>query len=332
MNELKNTGHRNPNLDLIKCIACIGVVGLHAVGMKNYTIYYLCGISVPFFFMVNGFLMFQKQDIRYSYILRKIGMILAVVFAWNVLMMVPVYLFRHKLSNPFLQTGLSLLQKGYLWHFWFFGSLLLIYLILPVIHKFLKEHQRIHILICGTLFPVSIGFMIWSMYQKTSMELYVPQSLRLWIWLFYYLFGGLMGTLRSSKKTVRLPLWIHGLLVIMLAVFANIAAKRIGFYFVQNRLMECFYDECLQILYSVSAFTFFLRISVKKCQKLITTLSSVTMGIYIIHPILLFVAESMTLPSSLAAILLFWLGLTVLSGILAFIMKQLPIIKKLVSL
>lgn len=40
---------RNCNLDLIKCLACLGVVGLHSVGMVNYTIYYLCGISVPSF-------------------------------------------------------------------------------------------------------------------------------------------------------------------------------------------------------------------------------------------------------------------------------------------
>lgn len=56
---------RNCNLDLIKCLACLGVVGLHSIGMVNYTIYYLCGISVPLFFMVNGYLMFSRSSLPY---------------------------------------------------------------------------------------------------------------------------------------------------------------------------------------------------------------------------------------------------------------------------
>lgn len=55
----------NCNLDLIKCLACLGVVGLHSIGMVNYTIYYLCGISVPLFFMVNGYLMFSRSSLPY---------------------------------------------------------------------------------------------------------------------------------------------------------------------------------------------------------------------------------------------------------------------------
>ena len=70
---------RNQNLDLIKCIACLGVVGLHSVGMVNYTIYYLCDFSVPLFFMVNGFLMFSKEEISYGYAFRKILNLIKVV-------------------------------------------------------------------------------------------------------------------------------------------------------------------------------------------------------------------------------------------------------------
>lgn len=40
---------RNINLDLIKCIACIAVVGLHSVGMINYTFIICVGAEYRFF-------------------------------------------------------------------------------------------------------------------------------------------------------------------------------------------------------------------------------------------------------------------------------------------
>ena len=67
---------RNANLDLIKCIACIAVVGLHAVGMNNYTIYYFCDFGVPLFFMVNGYLLLSHDEAGYSYAFRKIFLII----------------------------------------------------------------------------------------------------------------------------------------------------------------------------------------------------------------------------------------------------------------
>lgn len=131
---------RNCNLDLIKCLACLGVVGLHSVGMVNYTIYYLCGISVPLFFMVNGYLMFSRSSLPYSYALRKIGNLLIPVIGWNILILIPVVIVRHKFVNPITLFLKSLFQQGYLWHFWFFGSLILIYLVMPLLYRLLHDH------------------------------------------------------------------------------------------------------------------------------------------------------------------------------------------------
>lgn len=48
MNAIENK--RNANLDLIKIVACICVVGLHAVGMGNYTLYYynINMVNIPY--------------------------------------------------------------------------------------------------------------------------------------------------------------------------------------------------------------------------------------------------------------------------------------------
>ena len=82
---------RNINLDLIKVLACIGVVLLHTtmVGFKETGswnllayLYYLGTYSIPLFFMVNGYLLLGKRNITYSYILEKVKWILITVSSW----------------------------------------------------------------------------------------------------------------------------------------------------------------------------------------------------------------------------------------------------------
>ena len=49
---------RNENIDLIRDMACLAVVGLHSFAKDediSSWFYYLCGFAVPFFFMASGF-------------------------------------------------------------------------------------------------------------------------------------------------------------------------------------------------------------------------------------------------------------------------------------
>lgn len=49
---------RNENIDLIRAMACLAVVGLHSFAKDediSSWFYYLCGFAVPFFFMASGF-------------------------------------------------------------------------------------------------------------------------------------------------------------------------------------------------------------------------------------------------------------------------------------
>lgn len=219
---------RNCNLDLIKCLACLGVVGLHSVGMTNYTIYYLCGISVPLFFMVNGYLMFSRDSQPYAYAFRKIRNLLIPVIGFNILILVPVVIIRHKFVNPITQCLKSLFQQGYLWHFWFFGSLMLLYLIMPLLYRLCKSRPLALSLICMFLTLCSICLSLLSMQKGYSLEQYVPQTLRLWTWLLFFLFGGLCAVReeRKSMLFMHMPLWLHGSLVVLLAVINNFCIKK----------------------------------------------------------------------------------------------------------
>ena len=321
---------RNANLDLIKCIACLCVVGLHAVGMSNYTIYYLCDCGVPLFFMVNGYLLLSRKEVNYAYAFRKIIHILKVVFLWNLLIAIPVFIFRRKLVNPFRLTFDSLMQKGYLWHFWFFGALILLYLLLPLLHKLVHGKKRPHRAVCFVLMCLCLYMSITSMVKGYPLHMFVPQPLRLWTWLFYFLLGGLFAELSAGEY--RISPSVHGALLILFTIINNFSQKRVGLYLTHSRLAEYFYDDFSSIVWYALLFTFLLRIPIKeKAASLISRLSNLTMGIFIIHPILLTALNTVYLPQGNIATLAYWAGLTAVSCLISYIMMKLPIIKILIK-
>ena len=163
------------------------------------------------------------------------------------------------------------------------------------------------------------------------MQKFVPQSLRLWTWLFFFLIGGLF----TVKSTVRhkLPLLVHGILVLLLAVINNTVIKKTGVFLIHERLAELFYDDLTSIIWYILLFTFFLRIPIKESlHPIIDSFSRLTLGIFIIHPILLMVLNAVYTPLGTASSIIFWLGLTAVSLVISYVMSKIPFVKGLIRL
>lgn len=47
---------RNYNLDFLKIIACIAVIGIHTFSPHAIFLYYFCNFAVPVFFMCSGYI------------------------------------------------------------------------------------------------------------------------------------------------------------------------------------------------------------------------------------------------------------------------------------
>lgn len=183
---------RNLGLDLLKIFSCIGVVILHSTmsgfNLEQYNIsaylYYLGTYAIPLFFMLNGYFLLNKKILSYGYVLNKIVGILTVVSAWNIL----IWLIRWDFNvNPLRKIIGSLVQKGYFYQFWFFGSLIIIYLTLPIIKKVLEKDYSYSVVL---LFLMVIGIIIEiinTFILHKPIQQYVPQTFRLWTWFFYYI-------------------------------------------------------------------------------------------------------------------------------------------------
>ena len=324
--------NRNVNLDLVKVLASIGVVGLHAIGMVNYSIYYFCDFAVPLFMMVNGYLMFNKSGITPAYAFTKILSLLKIVVCWNLLIILPVMVLRHKFVNPIRLCVNCLFQKGYLWHFWYFGAQIIIYLALPLIHHLIKNRPILHLILVVILVLISVTISIMSMVRGYSIQKYVPQTLRIWTWLMFFLFGGLCTT-SYFDKLLNIPLWLHSVLTAVFAFVNNIVEKKVGLYLIHERIADLFYDDITSIIWYCLLFTLLLRVPLSALvKKAATRIEPLTLGIFIIHPILLAGASSVYTPSGTLSAVIFFVLITLLSGIVSFIMRRVVIIRELIRL
>lgn len=283
---------RNIGLDLLKVFSCVGVIALHSsitgFTLDNFNIsayiYYLGTYSIPLFFMVNGYFLLNKRDLSMNYIRNKIIAILYVVLFWNILIWI---LKGDFYSNPIRKTLGSLLQRGYFYQFWFFGSLILIYLLLPIIRKILKKNNGYIILllvltIIGIFIEIINTFILYKPLQQ-----YIPQTFRIWTWLFYYIMGGFLGEINIRKIEVNN---IFKGVIILLLFISPLILFYISRNIYHNIYAEYFYDSILIKVLSIGLFIMFVKKGEEygfKYSKLVTEISALTMGVFIIHTYIL---------------------------------------------
>ena len=328
---------RNINLDLIKVLACIGVVLLHTtmVGFKETGswnllayLYYLGTYSIPLFFMVNGYLLLGKKEITYPYILQKVKWILTIVSSWTII----VWLFKRDFTvNPIKKIIGSLLQKGYFSQFWFFGALILIYLCLPILRKFLNS-KRSYLYILSSLVAIGLVFELTNIVLQMPLQSYLIQTFRLWTWFFYYILGGLVAQFDKDIVKKGFKKWMEVVSVLLLLISPVILfflAKTIY----HNFFAEYFYDILFVKVSSLGIFLTILTLDLKKKRsEWIVSLSNQTMGVFIIHTYVMKIWERLIGFSFTGAYLLFPIFTLVVSFLIVGMLMKIPYFNRIVKL
>ena len=113
------------------------------------------------------------------------------------------------------------------------------------------------------------------------------------------------------------------LIGIQLFISMNVMAKVEGGF-----KAEFFYDSFLEMLWIIVGFTLLLKIEIPhKLICAITSISKMSMGVYIVHPLIIRILGS----TFVGASLLF--GVTLLASMCtALIMKKIPLVKKLIEI
>ena len=328
---------RNINLDLLKVLACVGVVLLHTTmgGFKDTGswnlltyLYYLGTYSIPLFFMVNGYLLLGKREITSHYILQKVKWILITVSSWNII----VWLFKRDFTvNPIKKIVGSLIQKGYFFQFWFFGALILIYLCLPILSKFLNSKRR-YLYILALL--IVIGFIVGlaNIFFQRPLQTHVMQTFRLWTWFFYYILGGYIAQFNVDNLKYRFKNWmkiVSMLLVLISPIILFFLAKNIY----HNLFAEYFYDILFVKFTSLGIFLIVLTLSLNENgSKWIVSLSNQTMGVFVIHTYVMKIWEKLIAFSFTGAYLWFAIFSLSISFIVIGILMRIPYLNRIVKL
>jgi len=327
---------RDISIDLLKTLACIAVVGLHAFTYDynnviiNY-IHYMFGFAVPIFFMVNGHLILNKESLSYKYCLIKIRNILLIVFLWNMLLVIKTFITDRVIDNVFRYIINSFLQTGFMWHFWFLGAMIITYLFAPIFHILIKKNSKNHIVLLAAAFLICAAIWIINLINgKHVIATDVFQIFKIWIWLLYFLIGGYINKIQPSI-TKRFSLKLHGLLTVLLFLFFPLyqlwAKKYINF--------NDYYSDPLAILNNIFIFTFVKRLDFADNSKVTNTiklLSSLGMGCYIIHPILVnIIVPHMNYSYPIVSFAV-WIGLLIFSYLVTWIMMKNKFTRILVNL
>lgn len=329
--------YRNINLDLLKVLACVGVVLLHTAmggfketGSWNFStyLYYLGTYSIPLFFMVNGYLLLGKREITYSYILQKVKWILITVSSWSVI----IWLFKRDFTvNPIKKIVGSLIQKGYFFQFWFFGALIIIYICLPVLKKFLNS-KRSYLYILSVLLVVGLIFELTNIVLQMPIQTYVIQTFRLWTWLFYYLLGGFIAQLDIDIIKNRFKRWMK-VVVVLLFLISPLILFFLARTTYHNFFAEYFYDILFVKVVSLGIFLTILTLTVnEKRSESIVSLSNQTMGVFIIHTYIMKVWEKLIGFSFVGSYLLFAIFTLSVSFIIIGMLMKIPYFNRIVKL
>lgn len=328
---------RNINLDLLKVLACVGVVLLHTTigGFKDTGswnlltyLYYLGTYSIPLFFMVNGYLLLGKREITSHYILQKVKWILITVSSWNII----VWLFKRDFTvNPIKKIVGSLIQKGYFFQFWFFGALILIYLCLPILSKFLNSKRR-YLYILALLIVIGFIVELANIFFQRPLQTHVMQTFRLWTWFFYYILGGYIAQFNVDNLKYRFKNWmkiVSMLLVLISPIILFFLAKNTY----HNLFAEYFYDILFVKFTSLGIFLMVLTLSLNENgSKWIVSLSNQTMGVFVIHTYVMKIWEKLIAFSFTGAYLWFAIFTLSISFIVIGILMRIPYLNRIVKL
>lgn len=295
MNKVK----RDYNIDLLRILAAFMVVLLHVSaqywGLERYnTLYFnifniydsLVRSSVPIFFMISGIFFLSKKEIDikklyFKNILKLI--ILFIIFS----LIYELYFMHVRGEHPeFIETLIS----GPLF-LWYIPAIIGLYVISPILAPLAQNiDKKIYKYFC-ILFFIStllktIGYLNFIPYLPKIIS-NLPIDL-ICNYYSYFIIGFLIYKFNINEK-IRKKIYI---LAILSPVLCSICTTLLSWYNHSNQ--ECFYNY-------FSVFTFFEAIGIllyfkntnfiseKIYSKKIYTISKCTLGVYLVHPLIIYI-------------------------------------------
>ena len=182
---------RDISIDILKCIAAIMITNSHMDILYGDYSYLATGgeIGDALFFFCSGYTLFLGRDMDFfNWYKRRINRIHPTVFTWA---LIAAVFFDQRYDMP------EILIKG---GGWFVSCIMIYYVVLWFIRKFLKKHLKWVFFMAATI--TLLWYFVLGFGEKSGNNMYGWNYFK---WCYYFLFmllGSMMGLKRNlNKKT-----------------------------------------------------------------------------------------------------------------------------------
>lgn len=360
---LENITNRIAWIDLIETIAIFFVILYHGfllpadilsansskIVYLSYFMKTILSTCVPLFFFANGYLLFSRELNLKKHIRMIIKYILLAVI-WGIITLLFLLYIKHEIMSPseFINALLSW-KQGYINHLWFLGALVCIYILYPLMKVAYDYNIKIFvyfIIICAVLtfgndiinYAKSIVYYFCfddiHPYDYNNFNIFNPLRGNYGYSFVYFCLGGAIHMyfkkIMSVKKHVRNLISIVGLILNCFGLFL------IGVFYTKSLGTEWDvvwngYSSCFTLMNVL--FIFNLTLNYKKNYIITYIISSHTLGIYLIHMLIIRLLNMGVLELSFKNVFvqfIYILFIIIVSALITLILKKIPLIKKLV--
>ena len=340
---------RDYSLDFLRVISMILVIVIHMsnfycrafgdisnVSYLGATIFNgIARISVPIFFMISGALLIKGEHDDKKYKKRILTYVLILLFwslayyFWNVFYMKDtVFNIKDLLEALFIPTKR---------HLWFMYAIIGIYIVLPFIQNMFKNiddklkklYMYLWLGLCGGVYMLTL-----LLGRSSTLEFPIPLIQNAY-YLGYFIAGYIIYDYANKlDKKKSLKYWfVYIISSIVIIASTYIISIELGKYYESMFA----YRSIFMMLASISMFILVVvnkdKIIGKNMTKIINVISPYSFGIYLTHVLFLnLLTENFNILkiNSFIGIPIFSLLLFILTYILVYILKKIPVLKKIV--
>lgn len=343
---MSSSNNRVIQFDVLRVVAALAVVWLHTSAQRFYISYpsvewdarnfydSLVRWSVPIFVMISGALFLDSQrkiDIKGLYAKNITRVVLIFIF-WSV-----VYGLYSGIGEKGLIGLVGRMVQGP-FHFWFIKMLIGLYITVPILRVIVVD-KKLELYFIGlslitaffipTLFPF-IGY-ISDVARDFAVKYYEEFGIKIALgYVGYFVLGHYLAN-NNINGTVKRIICILGILsVFAVSALTSFASSRVGTPYL-------FFYEYINLFTLFEAVAIFVVIKnlqiAPKYHSVLKNASKLSLGIYIIHPLVMNVLfdyanmDSATL-NPIYFIPLFALIVFIISYCVSFVLVRIPILKK----
>ena len=320
---------RDVSFDILRIISMFMVVIIHVsnvysrsfgiISNKSFFVSLVFNtisrISVPIFFMISGALLVNREFDKKKYI-KRLNKYIILIIVWDLIYLIWEYLY---LGTTYDKLYMLLVQP-YRAHLWFLYTIIVLYFVQPLIKMLLdSSNKTVKILL----------LLLWLIFSSLSM---INSFIANYFTIFSYIGFFVVGKyLKDFIDTHDLRKYKYLLIILMsicysISIVLNyITSIRI------NRFYNLFFAYRTPFI-MIASMSFFVIICslFKKCKgnKIISLLSDVSLGVYLVHGIFLDITIKMFIYGSINSLIgipLFSFVISISSILVIYILKKINI-------